>query len=146
MHMWPRNEVLQLLIPQLSARASAPSSALICDLVRQLSKAQSAEGKVSFDRWLVAAKEHLKWNDSCIKLFWDMLGVATFYFHSESDASDMTAPGREDRTCVELELLVIFIVLHVSEPQRPQSPSVVYDAVWPGVEAAGAQYGLELDR
>ena len=145
MHLWPRQEVLQLLTPQLSARVGgATSNALIYDVVRQLGKSQSAEGKVSFDRWLVVAKEHLKWNDSCIKLLWDMLDIATFYFQNKKDeassvpsssSSSSSSGEREDKNSVEFNFLVIFVILHVSEPLRPHSPSVIYDAVWPGQDA-----------
>lgn len=84
----------------------------------------------SFDRWLIVAKDIFKWNDSCTRLFWEMLNIAVYYVRC--DTKVFYEGGEVDG--IELEYLVIFLILHIIEApqtQRPLSPSAQYDAVWP---------------
>jgi hypothetical protein len=92
----------------------------------------------SFDRWLVVAKDVLRWNDHCIHLFWDMVSLSTYYMSRESSF----ALNRED-VSLDLEYVAIFLVLHLYDPSAAPSngsnastsklgsPIVAYDAVWP---------------
>jgi hypothetical protein len=77
---WPRQEVLQLIIQQLAnSGGKILSNELVLSVIRQLAKVQTPEGSISFDRWLVVAKDLLRWNDSCLQLFWEMLLLALTY-------------------------------------------------------------------
>lgn len=68
-YLWPRNEVLQLVIPQLSGNGKPLTYDLVFMAVRRLVKCQNPDGMISFDRWLVIAKDILKWNDSVISMY-----------------------------------------------------------------------------
>ncbi|RYG64854.1 hypothetical protein EON64_13125, partial [archaeon] len=67
------------------------------------------------------AKENLKWNDYCVSLFWDMLTLAICYLHIHHDNS---APSRREDTLVDIELVGIFLILHVCDatPSKPSTP------------------------
>lgn len=99
----------------------------------------------SFDVWLVTAKEHMKWNDSCITLFWDMLTLATYYINYGStlkEESDSSKHGFANHVAagIELEYIAVFLILHVNEvQQRSSSPIVAYDTVWPVAQAAAGE-------
>jgi hypothetical protein len=83
----------------------------------------------SFDRWLVVAKDVLRWNDNSIQLFWDMASLSTYYMHKETSYSQGRTEGSLD-----LQYLVIFIILHLNEESAPsptQLSSVVYEDTWP---------------
>lgn len=94
----------------------------------------------------------MKWNDSCIQLFWEMLLSATFYLtYSSSTAKDSVSQhdipnksshGTAAQSGIDLEYLAIFLVLHVNDvQQRSSSPIVAYDTIWP----ANHQSALETD-
>ena len=69
MSLWPRQEVLQLVLQQLSHSAKGSlTNSNIAEAIQQFAKVQTPEGTVTFDRWLVVAKNCLKWTDPCIKL------------------------------------------------------------------------------
>ena len=123
---WPRQEVLQLIIQQLAnSGGKVLTNELVVSVVKQLSKQQSPEGDISFDRWLVVAKELLRWNDSCLQLFWEMLLLALSYSKEERLRN-------YDDTGVDLAYLAIFLVLHTSDLQfRTNLPGSNYDTVWP---------------
>ncbi len=68
-HIWPRQEVLQLVLPQFSHSNRAPLvAATVFDALKHLAQAKTPDGRVSFDRWLITAKSVLKWQDAFIKL------------------------------------------------------------------------------
>jgi hypothetical protein len=82
----------------------------------------------------------MKWNDSCILLFWDMLTLATYYLNygcftkenSENSTSSKSSYSAHVIGGIELEYIAVFLFLHVSDAQqRPSSPIVAYDTVWP---------------
>ena len=127
---WPRQEVLQLTIQQLAnSGGKVLTNELVVSVVKQLSKLQTTEGDISFDRWLVVAKDLLRWNDSCLQLFWEMLLLALSYTKEEKQRN-------YDETGVDLACLAIFLVLHTSDLQsRTASPGNHYDTVWPDADA-----------
>lgn len=91
-----------------------------------MTKLQSPDNKISFDRWLIAAKDTLKWNDYCIQLFWEMLCLANSYLQSTSQRKITSGES------IDFEYLSIFLILHTSEGSgRPQSPGAAYDDIWP---------------
>eukprot|EP01038_Epipyxis_sp_PR26KG_P015941 gene15941-21631_t len=125
--LWPRQEVLQLVVPQLGQIGRPLTHTTAKNLIKRLGKFQTTEGKISYDKWLIVAKENLKWNDSCIHLFWEMLSLATFYLNRDS----FSAKNREDQT-IDLEFIAIFLIMHIVETQNKQtSSSVGYDTIWP---------------
>ncbi|KAJ1423387.1 tubulin binding cofactor C-domain-containing protein [Ochromonadaceae sp. CCMP2298] len=128
--LWPRQEVLQLVIPQLGSVGRHLNANTANNLIRRLTKLQTPEGKISFDRWLVVAKEVLRWNDHCIHLFWDMVSLSTFYMSRES----ALLVKRED-TSLDLEFVAIFLFLHLHDGPAlslsQKSPTVAYEDSWP---------------
>jgi hypothetical protein len=67
--IWPRIEVLLLVIPSLGHANRGLSTSVVIDAIRHLHQNNGTyEKEVTFDRWLITAKLILKWNDSCIKL------------------------------------------------------------------------------
>ena len=68
MLLWPRQEVLQLVLPQLTSHGKPLTHELVYSISQKLLKNQTPEGLISFDRWLVIAKDMLKWNDNIIRL------------------------------------------------------------------------------
>lgn len=127
---WPRQEVLQLIIQQLAnSGGKVLTNELVISVVKQLSKSQTPEGNVSFDRWLVVAKDLLRWNDSCLQLFWEMLLLALSYSREEINVNYAESG-------VRLAHLAIFLVLHTSDLQsRSNLPGSNYDTVWPDADA-----------
>lgn len=125
---WPRQEVLQLVIQQLAnSGGKILSNDLVVAVLKQLSKQQTPEGTISFDRWLIVAKEFLRWNDSCLKLFWEMLLLALSYSEETETENDYDNMGG-----VDLSFLAVFLVLHTSDlPCRSNSPGSHYDTGWP---------------
>jgi hypothetical protein len=126
---WPRQEVLQLIIQQLAnSGGKVLTNELVFAVVKQLSKLQTPEGNISFDRWLVVAKDMLRWNDSCLQLFWEMLLLALSYTKEEKTRNF-------DDSGVDLAFLAIFLVLHTSDLQfRSNLPGSSYDTVWPDAD------------
>lgn len=66
--LWPRVEVLQLIIPALGQLNRGFNSSLAIDAIKHLFLVNSDDKLVPFDKWLITAKNILKWNDNCIKL------------------------------------------------------------------------------
>jgi hypothetical protein len=124
--LWPRQEVLALTITQLSnVGGKVLSNSLVLAVVKQLSRVQSPEGKITYDRWLVVAKDVLKWNDSCIQLFWEMLIMALWYTDENSQNAVYDIP-------VDSSTLAVFLALHATDmTTRPSSPAAAYNTVWP---------------
>jgi len=89
----------------------------------------------SFDRWLVVAKDVLRWNDNSIQLFWDMASLSTYYMHTEASCQSRSEGN------LDLQYLAIFIILHLIDESgmKPMSPtqqtSVVYEDTWPTTSA-----------
>lgn len=135
--LWARHEVLQLVLPQLvSCGGKALSNNTVLTVVKQLSRQQSPEGKISFDRWLIVGKDLLKWNEFSLQLFWDMLLLALSYTNDEYQRLPHLGGGE---VTVDLPSLAIFLALHATDvPSSKISPASHYDAVWPS-EAADAQ-------
>ena len=128
--LWPRQEVLQLVLPQLVlGGGKALSNSTVLAVVKQLSRQQSPEGKISFDRWLTVGKILLKWNEYSLQLFWDMLLLALSYTNEEYQK--VTHLGGGDLS-VDLPSLAIFLVLHANDASSSKaSPASNYDTVWP---------------
>ena len=124
--LWPRQEVLALIITQLSnVGGKVLSNSLVLSVVKQLSRVQSPEGKITYDRWLVVAKDVLKWNDSCIQLFWEMLIMALWYTDENSQNIVYDIP-------VDSSSLAVFLAMHATDmTTRPSSPAAAYNTVWP---------------
>jgi len=123
--IWPRLEVLQLVIPSLGFLNRGLSTALAIETIRQLYQHRNIDKKIPFDRWLIIAKNNLRWNDSCIKLFWDMLTMAIIYI-------DRSLINEMNFESVEVEYLAIYLVIHISEPLiRHTSNNYAYDTIWP---------------
>ena len=124
--LWPRQEILQLIIPQLVASGGKTLSVnLVLNVVKQLSKYQTTEGKITFDRWLVAGKDILKWNEYSLQLFWDMSILALAYSKTE-------CTNQLEEISVDFSSLAIFLVLHIGDlPTKSTIPVTTYDAVWP---------------
>lgn len=93
----------------------------------------------------------MKWNDSCIQLFWEMLILATFYLNhpSTSSAKEILSAPQDSasrssyyahvQNGIDLEYVAIFLVLHVNDmQQRSSSPIVAYDIIWPTNQQQGA--------
>ena len=59
-HLWAQQEVLQLVLPQL-VQSKALSNSTVLAVIKQLSRQQSPEGLITFDRWLIVGKNFLKW-------------------------------------------------------------------------------------
>lgn len=81
----------------------------------------------SFDNWSSVAKEKLKWNDSCVQLFWDMLLLAITYLTPE-----ITLEHTKETNYVPTDCLIIFLVLHILDKDTTgKSHTTVYESVWP---------------
>lgn len=132
--LWPRQEVLQLVIPQLGTVGRKLNANTALNLIKRLAKFQNSDGKISFDRWLVVAKDILRWNDNCIHLFWDMLSLGTYYLSRES-----ALQCAREEVSMDIEYIAIFLILHISEapavPGKIASPSMQYDSMWPSFPA-----------
>ena len=132
--LWPRQDILALVLPQIATCGRQLTTALTVSVMKLLRKYQTPEGKISFEKWLITAKDRLKWNDSCIKLFWDMLKLVIWYSNNYNNYNNEEEYGRGD--LVDVEYLVIYLVLHIPDNtliQRPSSPTIGshYDTVWP---------------
>ena len=127
---WPRHEVFQLVIQQLAnSGGKVLTNEVATAAVKQLSKLQTPEGNISFDRWLVVAKDFLRWNDSCLQVFWEMLLLALSCTKDDRVHS-------YDETGVDLAYLAIFLVLHTNDLQsRSSLPGSSYDTVWPDADS-----------
>lgn len=122
--VWPRHEIIQLINPSLSQSGRHLTNSLIVEASRHLAKLQSLDNSLSFEQWYSVASDFLKWNDYCIRLFWDLLHIATWYTHRNEwcQHSDYVHSG----------YLIIFLVLHSSASMRPTSPPrQSYDDIWP---------------
>lgn len=132
--LWPRQEVLQLVIPQLGTVGRNLNANTALNLIKRLAKFQNSDGKISFDRWLVVAKDILRWNDNCIHLFWDMLSLGTYYLSRE-----LALQCSREEVSMDLEHVAIFLILHINEapvvPGKGASSSIQYDSIWPSVPA-----------
>lgn len=125
----PRQEVLQQLLPPLATAGRTLTPSTVIATIRQLAKVQTPEFKISFDRWLVVAKDNLKWNDYCIQLFWEILQSCIRCCRGES-----TIDGMEN-TLVDIEFVALFLALHVQDKEgtasRLPSPTATFESIWP---------------
>jgi hypothetical protein len=84
----------------------------------------------SLESWLYIAQDFLKWNDSCIYLFWDMLILAVYYLNPEKITS-----LKRDEILVDVEYLAVFLILHIPEPSnsswKANTVTSSFDSVWP---------------
>ena len=149
-YLWPRMEVLQLVSPQFanSGRQLTISSAL--SLITILTKNRGADGSISFAQWFVVAKNHLKWNDNCIHLFWDILCMCSWYMKNTSATENSSSQMNVDEAghgnvsqmtaqqTIDFEYLVIFLILHVNDAQSKHTSAsqFTYDTMWPAVESS----------
>ena len=123
----PRTEVFSLVLPGLMlAGRNLTSSAFFCAL-QDLSRMQTTEHLISYDRWLIVAKEQLKWNDYCILLFWTNLQAAL-----RSSKQKRCKSWNNDFDLVDIEFIAIFLILHLPEnASRSASPTKIYESIWP---------------
>lgn len=123
--VWPRHEVLQLINPSFAQSGRTLTNSLAVEASRHLAKMQSPDRSISFEQWHSVATEFLKWNEHCVRLFWDMLHISTWYKQSSewSQNSDF----------VNIGYLVVFLVMHSTNSSRPLSPTrhSAYESVWP---------------
>lgn len=127
--LWLRQEVFNSVLPNLSYSGRNLANSLVLDVIKQLSKVQTPDHMISFDRWLVVAKDFLKWNDNCIRLFWEMLHVAIW--------SKLKTPWTRHSESISIEYVALFLVMHIQDSQaRPSSPKAAYDTAWPGADSA----------
>jgi len=126
-YLWPRQEVFQLILPQLAQAGRLLNSSLVLGVIKELSRAQTPdEHGISFDRWLVVTKNILEWNNNCICLFWEMLQLAIACQYDEFMCSTTAVD------LIELEYIAIFLILHIPENgSRITSPMAAYDTSWP---------------
>ena len=118
--LWPRHEVLQLVLPQLVRCGSKT----MLTVVRQLSLQQTPSGQITYDKWLIVGKDLLKWNDYSLQLFWDMLLLALSYTSEEHQRLPHLGGGE---VTVDLPSLAIFLVLHATDTPSSKVPC----AGWP---------------
>eukprot|EP01041_Mallomonas_annulata_P003248 gene3248-6428_t len=122
--LWPRHEVFDLVIPALSQCGRALTNSVVLEVIKQVFKVQTPDHFVSFDRWVIVAKDFLKWNDACIRLFWEMLHIVTW--------SQSNERWTRHTDIVLVEHLALFLVLHIHDTVgRPSSPTAAYDTIWP---------------
>lgn len=85
---------------------------------------------ISFENWRQSARDHLRWNDNCVLLFWDMLSLATYYLGRDPATYGHSECG------IDLEYVSIFLIMHIHDKaeERPASPRKVAgyeDTMWP---------------
>ena len=67
-----------------------------------------------------------------------MLVLATSYVRNDLDSSEDIGSSCEEMGGIDLEYVAIFLVLHMGDHQnRPSSPIIAYDTVWPSVNSEG---------
>jgi hypothetical protein len=158
--LWPRSEVVQLVIPQLASAGRQLSNKLVLSVISELRGAVTVEGRLSYDRWLIGAKSLLKWNDHCIQLFWDMLLVAVGYLWTTDDGSygEFQPDGlqnmettSENMATVSLEHLALFLLLHVVDRTGSQSTfeglraQYAQDTMWPLAHNGSSTSGAYIE-
>ena len=122
--LWPRQETLHLLLPALAHVGVPLTHSVAIRCLRRLLRLKGEVDEVSFERWLVVAKEELRWNDGCVKLFWDNVSLL----------SSLQQPASADSVeLIAYEFIAIMLVLHVvDESGQPASPKAsVYETAWP---------------
>eukprot|EP01033_Poteriospumella_lacustris_P005533 gene5533-3946_t len=126
--LWPRQEVLQLVIPQLSTIGKGLHLSTIGEISRRLLELRNTGGKISLQAWLIAARSVLKWNDQSIYLFWDVLILAAHYLNP-----DLVDKYEDDNVELDVECIIVFLILHVTEnaPSAKAAPGTSFDSVWP---------------
>jgi hypothetical protein len=126
--LWPRQEVLQLVIPQLSTIGKGLHLSTVGELSRKLLELRNSQGKINLPSWLNAARVILKWNDQSIYLFWEVLQLAVHYLNP-----DLIDKYEEDKIEIDVECIIIFLVLHVTDnaPVAKAIPTTSFDSVWP---------------
>ena len=117
------------------------SASVVMMTIKELHKVRTPDHQIGYDRWLITAKENLKWNDYCIQLFWDMLQAAV-------RCKDETKNGWElESDLIEIEYLSLFLALHIPDA-TPRQVSPVYDTMWPheggGTGGSGNADGIPL--
>ena len=99
---------------------------VVMTTVKELYKVRTPDHQISYDRWLITAKEYLKWNDYCIQLFWDMLQAAV------RCKDEMKSGWEFESDLIEIEYLSLFLALHIPDTSsRQNSPTTAYDTMWP---------------
>jgi hypothetical protein len=99
---------------------------VVLTTIKELYKVRTPDPQISFDRWLITAKEHLKWNDYCIHLFWDMLQAAV------RCKDEMKSGWEFESDLIEIEYISLFLALHIPDASsRQTSPTTAYDTMWP---------------
>eukprot|EP01040_Poterioochromonas_malhamensis_P000783 gene783-835_t len=136
--LWPRQEILQLVLPQLSNCGRALTQKVTEEIIIKLSKLQNHDGKINLSHWQTVSNDLLKWAESSIYLFWDMLTLAVYYLNPEK----VPSTKREDNW-IEIECLAVFLILHIPESNsnstKPNTVASNFDSVWP-LNADGEVY------
>lgn len=122
--IWPRLEVFQLCTPQYSIFSRSLSPNLTLSVSRELFKHVGFDNQLTYDKWVIVARSHLKWNDYCIQFFWDILCLSIWYMESESGASNNNNIGVDGnaipstyKSSVDIYHLIILLVIHTSDTQ-----------------------------
>lgn len=93
---------------------------------------------ISLSHWQTVSNDLLKWAESSIYLFWDMLTLAVYYLNPEK----VPSTKREDNW-IEIECLAVFLILHIPESNsnstKPNTVASNFDSVWP-LNADGEVY------
>lgn len=68
--LWPRHEVLQLVLPQLAkaTKDGVLSVRTAVEAVRNLVRLQDGNGNLSYDSWVTVCRKNLRWNTTCSQL------------------------------------------------------------------------------
>lgn len=117
-----------MVIPQLSTVGKGLHLSTIGEVSKRLLELRNNQGKISLPAWLNAARGVLKWNDQSIYLFWEVLQLAVHYLNP-----DLIDKYEEDTIEIDVECIIIFLVLHVTDnvPPPKTAPATSFDSVWP---------------
>jgi hypothetical protein len=137
--LWPRHEVLQLVLPVFSSCGTALTNNVIVAVAKRLMQVENSAGVVTFDQFILISSDILKWHETTSQLFWDMLHAAVWY------KVQVSLNNMELKT----NHIILFLSLHIPEPSGVRSPGAggsphQFDSVWPGAAESGA--GLEGAR
>jgi len=143
--LWPRHEVLQLVLPVFSTCGILLTEKIIIEVAKRLMQVENSTGIVTFDQYILISSDVLKWNEATSQLFWDMLNAAVWYKVQTASNS------------IELKTnhVVLFLALHIAEHSGAKSPVGVggslgsphqFDSVWPGAADGASGDGARSPR
>ena len=122
--LWPRHETLNLVLPVFAQYGRFLTVDVMLSVSAQLRSLRDMDNKINYESWLIVAKDNLKWTDTCVRVFWDMLRSAVLQIGGLSDPKE---------NVVDFEYVVLFLCLHAEDAvlSRPRSPRGSYDDIWP---------------